>query len=250
VSDAAPTAGASAFDRSSSDDALERLADAIRRITSISIGRPIPDREIDAATGVLEGVASRLESAAPLEKRPRRQPTPTTDPRQLFPTSPIIGRSNPLAPPARFWAAPGEDGTPELRGSVTFGYQYEGPPTCVHGGVIAELFDEMLGSANIIANHPAMTGTLTIRYRRVTPLHVPLDLAARCTGTERRKVFTWGGLYLNGELTAEAEGIFIATHPGLMLDIVTANAEQAGVPVIDEGFIELVGEAASDPSHE
>ncbi len=47
---------------------------------------------------------------------------------------------------------------------------YEGPPTCVHGGVIAELFDELLGISNILAGPGAMTGTLTIRYRRPTPL--------------------------------------------------------------------------------
>ena len=37
-----------------------------------------------------------------------------------------------------------------MRGRVTYGYAYEGPPTCVHGGVIAELFDELLGMSNIL----------------------------------------------------------------------------------------------------
>ena len=65
---------------------------------------------------------------------------------------------------------------------MTFGYPYEGPPTCVHGGVIAELFDELLGMSNILVGQGAMTGTLKIRYRRPTPLLAPLELVARHTG--------------------------------------------------------------------
>ena len=68
-----------------------------------------------------------------------------------------------------------------------------------------------------------MTGTLTIRYRRPTPLLAPLELAARHTGQEGRKVFAWGGLYHEGELTAEAEGIFILVDLGRMLDIVSGT---------------------------
>ena len=36
--------------------------------------------------------------------------------------------------------------------------------------------------SNILAGQGAMTGTLTIRYRRPTPLLAPLELAARHTG--------------------------------------------------------------------
>ena len=64
----------------------------------------------------------------------------TTSRRAPWSASPIPSR-----PPIDVWAVEGADGQRELRGSVTFGYPYEGPPTCVHGGVIAELFDEMLG---------------------------------------------------------------------------------------------------------
>jgi hypothetical protein len=228
------------------DLALEQLANAIRRISAVAIGRPLSDQSLSEAAYHLGEVADRLEGEAPNTKRPRNQPRATDDPRDIFPTSPVIGRANPIAPPAELWTVEGGDGQPELRGQVMFNYQYEGPPTCVHGGVIAELFDEMLGAANIVANHAGMTGTLTIRYRRPTPLLAPLDLVARCTGTERRKVFAWGGIYHAGELTAEAEGIFIGMQPGRMLDIVTNNARDATAPVVDAGFIELVAENVKD----
>jgi hypothetical protein len=131
------------------------------------------------------------------------------------------------------WAVDGENGVREVRGRVTYGYAYEGPPTCVHGGVIAELFDELLGMSNILAGAGAMTGTLKIRYRRPTPLLAPLELAARHTGKEGRKVFAWGGIYYRGELTAEAQGVFIEVPPGRMLDIVSGNAHGTEAPLVD-----------------
>jgi hypothetical protein len=229
------------------DVALARLAAAIRRISGVAVGKPIAEDAIDAASATLEQVAVDLESVAEDRKRPRTQPTPDVDPRQLFPTSPVIGVANPIAPPASVWAVEGDDGQREIRGRVTFGYPYEGPPTCVHGGIIAELFDELLGSANIITDNAGMTGTLTVRYRKPTPLLTPLDLVARHTGRERRKSFAWAGIYHEGELTAEAEGTFISMQPGRMLDIVTANAREASAPVVDPEFVELIADQAPSP---
>ena len=71
-----------------------------------------------------------------------------------------------------------------------------------------------------------MTGTLKIRYRRPTPLLAPLELVARNTGHEGRKIFAWGGIYYQGELTAEADGIFIDVPPGRMLDIVSGQRQR------------------------
>lgn len=230
----------------SGDEPLEQVAAAIRRITSVAVGKPIAHGTLSDAAGQLRQIAEALEATAEDKKRPRRQPDASFDARGLFPTSPIIGVANPIAPPADVWSVEGENGVPELRGRVTFDYQYEGPPTCVHGGVIAELFDEMLGAANIIANRAGMTGTLTVRYRRPTPLLSPLDLVARFTGSERRKSFAWGGIYHEGELTAEAEGIFISMEPGRMLDIVTNNARDASAPVIDPEFIELISQTSRE----
>jgi acyl-coenzyme A thioesterase PaaI-like protein len=142
------------------------------------------------------------------------------------------------------WAVVGEDGQREIRGRATFGYPFEGPPTCVHGGIIAELFDELMGAANLIAEKPGMTGTLTVRYRRPTPLLAPLDLVARYTGGERRKIFTWAGIYHAGELTAEAEGIFIKMDPDRLIDIATTNALASNEQVVDHEFARLIAKKA------
>ena len=125
-----------------------------------------------------------------------------------------------MAPPVVVEAVDGE-----LRGTAFFDYQYEGPPTCVHGGVIAMVFDEMLGAANIMAGSPAMTGTLTIRYRKPTPLRTPLRLEARFMERVGRKVRTYGAIFHGDLLTAEAEGIFIEVVPQRFLAIVTENSD-------------------------
>ena len=119
----------------------------MRRISAVAVGQPLDDER--RASG------GRLGPWPTGWRRPPRRPSdgartqagriPDGHPQDFFPTSPVIGFANPVAPPVEVWAVEGEDGQREIRGRVTFGYPYEGPPTCVHGGVIAELFDELLG---------------------------------------------------------------------------------------------------------
>ena len=228
------------------DDPLNRVAAAMRRISGVAVALPLSDEELAAAAAELAALADRLEAAAPAEKLTRLQPTVDGHPQDHFPTSPMVGFANPIAPPVDVWAVRGEGGQREIRGKVTFGYQYEGPPTCVHGGVIAELFDELLGLANIIVGQAGMTGTLKVRYRRPTPLLAPLELVSRFTGREGRKIFTWGGIYYQGELTAEADGIFIEVLPGQMLGIVSGNANVAEAPLVDRAWRRMMAQGVED----
>ncbi len=231
---------------STGDEPLNRLAAAMRRISAVAVGLPVPDGEVAAAADQMSEIADVLEKNAAHSKRARRQPDLAGHPQDLFPASPMIGFANPIAPPVEVWAVEGQNGQREIRGRATFSYPYEGPPTCVHGGVIAELFDELMGAANVVANKPAMTAALNVRYRKPTPLMAPLDLAARFVRSERRKVYTWAGIYSAGVLTAEADGLFIEVQPHRMLDIVTSNASQADEPVIDPEFARLIAENAAD----
>jgi acyl-coenzyme A thioesterase PaaI-like protein len=186
------------------DDPRYGLSKLLRRVNSLVVGAPVDDATLESATRQLEETVSVLESAAGPGRRPRVHPDTKGSPQDYFPTSPVIGFANPIAPPVELELT--EDG---LNGRVFFDYQYEGPPGCVHGGVIALVFDEMLGAVNISANSPGMTGTLTIRYRKPTPILTNLRLVARFMGRDGRKIRAWGGMYDGDVLTAEAEGIFI-----------------------------------------
>ena len=99
--------------------------------------------------------------------------------------------------------------------------------------MVALLFDEILGNANLVAGRPGMTGTLTVRYRRPTPLMTPLELEARQVSVDGRKIHTEARISVNGEVTAEATAVFIEVPPTQMLGIVERNAERADGDVID-----------------
>jgi len=128
----------------------------------------------------------------------------TSDPMQLFPYSPVVGRGNAIAPPVEFKV---EEGV--IQGRVRFGSQYCGPPNHVHGGVVAAVMDELLGAVNVVNGVGAMTGTLTVRYSRPTPLFEEIRMEGRTAGTDGRKVYARGEMRHGDRLLAEAEGVFI-----------------------------------------
>ncbi len=185
-----------------------RLAAAMRIVISRLVEIEAPEAELAAAADGLERYAARLAS----HPRPNRyegwaEASASGDVSSFFDHSPLIGLSNPLAPPI---AMHGDEDGRRVHGSVVFGSAYEGPPGCVHGGYIAAAFDELLGFANSLSGTPGMTGTLTIRYRHPTPLHTELRFEGVCERSEGRKIYTSGQLFAGETLCAEAEGLFIS----------------------------------------
>jgi acyl-coenzyme A thioesterase PaaI-like protein len=224
-------------------DTRRRLAAALRPIIAMAVAGSLDDDAVADAAQAIEAVSARLVEKAGPGRLPRQQPDISRPPQEFFPTSPITGMINPLSPPVRVEVVDGVDGGyPEIVAAANFDYPYEGPPTCVHGGVIAETFDEVLGAANMVAGNPAMTGTLTIRYRRPTPLRTDLRIVARCTGRDGRKIHTWAAMYHGDLMTAEAEGIFIEVAPTRFVAIAEGNADGS-----DPATLEIMrAEAARD----
>jgi acyl-coenzyme A thioesterase PaaI-like protein len=185
---------------------LHRLGDQTRRLIELMTGTGASLEQLrDAADAVAAVVAS-------FDGYPRGrvydafgESANAGTPSALFDFSPIMGAANPLAPPVSLESADGI-----VKGTATFGSAYEGPPGCVHGGWLAAAFDEVLGMAQSMGGNPGMTGTLTVRYRRPTPLHRQLVFEGELDRVEGRKIFTQGRCLLDGEVTAEAEGIFIS----------------------------------------
>jgi len=127
--------------------------------------------------------------------------------------SPIIGAINPIAMPMTITTSIDENGRINVLGSVTFGSAYEGPPGCVHGGIIAAYFDEVCGVAQSTTGNPGMTVNLTIDYRAPTPLRKPLEFRAFVASTEKRKIITSASLHHGETLCAEATVIFVSMRP-------------------------------------
>ncbi|HEU5302503.1 MAG TPA: PaaI family thioesterase [Acidimicrobiia bacterium] len=185
---------------------LRRLADAMRLVADQTVRTAAaPDVLADAAAAVERAAAILAPHTPAWAPSVPAMPATELDPHVYFPFSPIIGWYSPLAPPIQ--CVPQEGGG--VVGHGALGAAYEGPPGCVHGGMIAEIFDEMLGVANITAGVGAMTGTLTIVYRSPTPLYTELRFEAETESIEGRKVHTRGTLHAGDRLCAEAHGIFI-----------------------------------------
>ena len=184
-----------------------RLAAAMRLVIGRLVESDAPENELAAAADGLERYAERLATHPRLRRLEGFAETANAgDVAAFFDLSPVIGLSNPLAPPISVR----QSGDRSAEAQVRFGTAYEGPPGCVHGGWVAAAFDEVLGFVQSLAGSPGFTGTLTVRYRTPTPLHTDLRFEARVTGSERRKTFAEGRLYAGDVLTAEAEAIFIS----------------------------------------
>ncbi|WP_185995241.1 PaaI family thioesterase [Nocardioides campestrisoli] len=117
----------------------------------------------------------------------------------------IVGLRNPVAPPLT--VRPDPAGRAEA--DFVLGAGYEGPPGLVHGGISAAILDQLLGEAAGAGGKPGMTGSLTIRYRRPTPLDTPLTASAWIDRTEGWKTYCLGTIHHGDELCVEAEGLFI-----------------------------------------
>ena len=188
-------------------EARRRLADHVRAVIDATVMTDVADADADKAGMFLDEAAALLRGAS----RDGDWSPDNYDisrPHDVLPWSMVIGVANPLAVPLRLTV--GESG---VVGKATFGWAYQGPPGRVHGAAMASAYDDLLGFASAAAGFAAMTGTLMIRYREATPLHREVTFEAAADRVEGRKVFVSARSLVDGDLTSEAEGIFIVRRP-------------------------------------
>jgi hypothetical protein len=126
------------------------------------------------------------------------------------------GRLNPQAPPLE-WVErpiepePGAGPVPcTVRARCVFTAAHAGSPNRVHGGVLALVLDEVLGTAVTGAGVSGMTVALTVSLRGGTPFGAPVDIVARYTGHEGRKSYSSGEVLVDGVVTAEATAVYVS----------------------------------------
>jgi acyl-coenzyme A thioesterase PaaI-like protein len=192
---------------------------AVRELVDATIRTEVDDDEIRAAQAEIEAIVERLrkkqmDGAYGVRFRPDGK-------RGRNWGNAVIGLRNPIAPPLDIRS----DGEGRAWSDFHLGAAYEGPPGLVHGGVVSLMLDQVLGHAVSTSGRPGMTGTLTIVYRQGTPLG---DLRCEAWVDHRDGIKTYGkGRILNadGEVTAEAEGVFILPKWARSLDRFRAAAE-------------------------
>ncbi|MGZ8802935.1 MAG: PaaI family thioesterase [Mycobacterium sp.] len=119
----------------------------------------------------------------------------------------VIGLRNPTAPPLVIRRV--TDGSGEhVTSDFYLGAAFEGPPGHVHGGVSAMILDHVLGDAASTPGKHRLTGTITVRYLRLTPLG-RVHAEARVSHSEGFKTYVRGYLADDEGMTVEAEGVFI-----------------------------------------
>ncbi|WP_110208871.1 PaaI family thioesterase [Nocardioides daejeonensis] len=189
-------------------DELERerkvaggLAEATRGLVDAVIRSTVADEEMMAVTAEVEALTARLRAS---QIPGSFGVSHTADGTVRGHGNAVVGLRNAVAPPVHV------KHSPEGRAwaDIHLGAAYEGPPGLVHGGVSALILDQLAGEAAAAGGSPGMTGTLTLRYRRGTPLG-DLRVEAWISRTEGYKTFVSGAISDAEGVTVEAEGIFI-----------------------------------------
>ncbi len=87
--------------------------------------------------------------------------------------------------------------------------QYQGFDGVVHGGIIATFLDEIMAQAVKKSGQRAMTGTLTVKYRKPCRTEKQIQMRGRIIEISGRIIKSQGEIIQDQEVVAEGEGIFI-----------------------------------------
>lgn len=179
------------------DGAAARAGVAMRALNQALVGSTAPDDVLDGVTAEVERLVERL---APHARQSRYEQAEAIS-SGTFANHPMIGPANPCAPPITLHR--NENG---LVGDVRFGTPQEGPPGCAYGGYLAAGFDAILLMTAGAAGVGGPTRSLTVRYRKPTPLQAPLqyvghvsEVAERSTHVRGALVGADGTVYVEGE---------------------------------------------------
>lgn len=188
-------------------------AGALRRLGHAIVSHDAGDPFFDGVVEAIENVLPQIEASAPRRRLPENMkrglfegPPPDGERIDHFPDCVISGYANPLGV-AIVVHRQGD----EAVARVTLGPGFEGAPGRAHGGVVAGIFDDVLGNVLTIIEQPAFTAELTVRYLSPTPLGVELEYRGRLVRRDGRKLWIEGECRdPEGALVASASGLFIA----------------------------------------
>lgn len=179
------------------------LTDCVRELVDACIRTQASEEEISRASAEIQAITARLRSdqletayGVAFDSRGLGRHAGNT----------VLGLRNPVAPPLRLEHDSSGDG--RVFCELHLGAAYEGAPGLVHGGVASMLMDQLLSESVQSANRPGFTGTMTVTYRKATPLG---DLRAEAWIELREEYKTRARGHLIGPdgVTVEAEAVFV-----------------------------------------
>ena len=183
-------------------------AGAIRRLSSLLLSLEHAHPTVDAMIAKFAEWEHELAAAAPTDNAPRIG-VAADDPRRVYLNHATdIGAYNPCFPEYRFDHLDDE----KAAGRVYFPLVYEGPPGLVHGGFLGVFFDCVIQHQNCVAGLSGETRTLTVTFRRPTPVLTELRFDIVRSQIERGIAST-ARLLLDDEVLCSGEVNTLASPP-------------------------------------
>jgi hypothetical protein len=183
------------------DPLAEQLefAAEVRDLVSTVLSLESSSPQLVALTEKLREAREILSGHAPTDLSPRVGDGASDSQRVYIDHSRGVGAFNPFFPVYEMTVA--DD---SATGAVEFPIGYEGPPGLVHGGFLAVFFDSVLQQLNCDLGLTGKTASLSLRYRRPTPMLTRLELKASRVVTADR-INSEARLELGGKVLCEAE---------------------------------------------
>lgn len=213
-----------------------RAAVALRRLGHAVVGHNADPDLLDRVAEAAERTAAMVEQgqsrSRPIESIKRRLwEDPPADGAEMshFPECVVSGQANPMGVAINVR----RDGD-EAAADFTLGAAFEGAPARAHGGIVAAIFDDVMGYVLALHRTPAFTGRLTVHYRAPVPMGRAMSVRARLVDRSGRKLSMTSEMRLADDadqsVVCEAEGLFIAIPPerlGLPASFDTSGAAPA-----------------------
>ena len=186
--------------------ARQRLASATRALNEKLVNTDIDPELAAALTEKIEGLTAELSQAQQVDglvDMAKRGERGTIDDVMGELVS-VGGRSHPCSPEL-LW----QEASNRITGTVRFNQAFEGPPGHVHGGWVAGVLDHIMGMTHVRTGHPGMTGGLSVRYLKPTPLNQLIEISAEATELDDKRTEVKGTMRCGETTTATAEAIFV-----------------------------------------
>jgi hypothetical protein len=182
-------------------------AGALRRLTGLLLSLEHEHPTVDAMLAQFADWERELATAVPPDLTPRIG-AGGEDQRVYLDHAFDVGAYNPAFPEYTFDHLDDETAS----GRVTFPLVYEGPPGLVNGGVLAVFFDCITQHQSCAARRTGKTRSLTVTFRRPTPILTELRFDIERSEHDGRVTST-ARLMLGDEVVCIGEFKTVATDP-------------------------------------
>ena len=199
--------------------ARDRAATALRRLGHAVVGHDADPALLDRIAEVADRTASTVEQGAsrsrPIEDIKRRlwEDAPS-DGSQMshFAECVVSGSGNPMGIAIKV-RREGDHAVADFN----LGAAFEGAPQRAHGGIVAAIFDDVMGYVLVLHRTPAFTGRLTVNYRAPVPMGVDMSVRAWLESRSGRKLMMRAEMRLATDpehpVICDAEALFVAIPP-------------------------------------